>query len=518
MKRMVLFVLAVLLLSFTQCKKAGTPTTDEGVLITLTANYGHDGEKTGFVPSSGAFVWTEGATEYIYVGGSNHGGCMGTLSGTGTGTGTMTFSGSLDYSPAEGETLHFFYLGKGDIKVDDARSYPDFSNQDGSLSNLTDHHIAIGHGSFSSGTINYATTLEMKMAIAHFDLSEFVDANSVPETVYLYGDDVYSSITVDFCGGVVSGRSKGYINVGTASSDMYVAMVPSTESQTTLGFASASKTGSITFLRGIQEGKYYTASDHALNVTANSMQQGEFSISATEKVYFSPGNLQYIQSSGSPYWKFADYQYEYFGTSTGQNSDATNVDRDLFGAGTWCSSGNPNNVSTNTEDYSWDVEFTGTINGHSDWFILSQEQWSYILNESSRGNYRFLLAKIRVGNNEQTGVILFPDNYDASIGDYTDHGAFTFYNSTSGRTGVTVSAGDWVRMQNAGAIFLPAAGYRNGTTVGNIGAEGNYWTSTYDQNSYKNGKIIYMGTSFFQSDYQTSFRFGCSIRLVRKVN
>lgn len=30
---------------------------------------------------------------------------------------------------------------------------------------------------------------------------------------------------------------------------------------------------------------------------------------------------------------------------------------------------------------------------------------------------------------------------------------------------------------------LPAAGYRNGTTVNNVGSNGNYWSSTYNSNN-----------------------------------
>jgi hypothetical protein len=39
---------------------------------------------------------------------------------------------------------------------------------------------------------------------------------------------------------------------------------------------------------------------------------GEFSVSSNKKVTFSPGNLQYTQSTNT--WSFAENQYDYIGT------------------------------------------------------------------------------------------------------------------------------------------------------------------------------------------------------------
>ena len=47
---------------------------------------------------------------------------------------------------------------------------------------------------------------------------------------------------------------------------------------------------------------------------------GIFTINASgTTVQFSKGNLQYIGSASTPYWKFADNQWDYLGTSTNQN-------------------------------------------------------------------------------------------------------------------------------------------------------------------------------------------------------
>ena len=57
---------------------------------------------------------------------------------------------------------------------------------------------------------------------------------------------------------------------------------------------------------------------------------GKFTINSNgDQVYFSKGNLQYIGSAATPYWKFAEHQWDYLGNN-GQGGTAANVDRDLF--------------------------------------------------------------------------------------------------------------------------------------------------------------------------------------------
>ena len=82
---------------------------------------------------------------------------------------------------------------------------------------------------------------------------------------------------------------------------------------------------------------------------------GAFSVnSCGEQVYFSQGNLQYIGSAATPYWKFADEQYDALMYSN--STASTTADRDLFGWGTsgWNSGANayqPWATSETNSDY-----------------------------------------------------------------------------------------------------------------------------------------------------------------------
>lgn len=500
MKRILLYTLMAMVLAFTQCKKGEIPTSNEGAFITLTAGYG--GDRTAFSPETGAFVWSSGVTEYVYIGGNQHEACLGVLSGTGTGTSNMTFSGTLTTTPNEGETLHFFYLGKG--KDGSAVSTLDFSNQEGTLADVTNYHVAIGDGCYSSGTVNYATTLNMAMSIAYFDVNGFKNINETAETVYLHGDNVYSKASVNYQNGTIVGSTKGFLNLGTANSNKYVALIPSVETATDLKFESNSKTGSMTFNRGIRAGKYYVNNSEALTVTANALPEGAtsglFSVSATEMVRFSKGNLQYIGSAATPYWKFAENQWDCFRQTTGQSNSNTspNIDRDLFCWGT--SSYNHGavyyqpyqingsnsyyypygNKTGNLYDYSGNADwgYNAISNGGNEenrWRTPNSSEFYCILRgRTTISGSRFVLAKVANTN----GLIVFPDDWDNAF--YAFININEVWNEADFEDNI-ISEADWNNIMAVnGAVFLPAAG-----RFGGFGPQaGEYWESDFNKTEY----------------------------------
>ena len=191
-----------------------------------------------------------------------------------------------------------------------------------------------------------------------------------------------------------------------------------------------------------------------------------FSVSATKQVLFAPGNLQYTQSTNT--WSFAENQYDYIGEANA-SGDALADKIDLFG---WSTSATNFGVSTSgaNGDYSGSFVDWGTNQIGSDapntWRTLTNEEWTYLLNTRTNKSSLRGLAQV----NGVTGLILLPDNWTCPSG-------VTF---TSGFPGEyqTFSANQWSKLKSAGAVFLPAAGNRNGSNIQYVQSRGYYWSAT----------------------------------------
>lgn len=226
---------------------------------------------------------------------------------------------------------------------------------------------------------------------------------------------------------------------------------------------------------------------------------GAFSIGESMQVHFSKGNLQYNASSNI--WRFAESQYDYIGEENTTNiSDPTNDGWiDLFG---WGTGDNPTRSTQNGSQYS---EFTDwginpILNGGNIaniWQTLKSDEWTYLL--QSRANAQQLQGVATV--NGYTGLILLPDNwYD------TGHTALVS----------SYTSGEWETMENAGAVFLPAAGYRWGSTkMFEVGVSGEYWSASFGATDEAYDLDFKSGSVNPMSNY--SREYGFSVRLVRQI-
>ncbi len=256
---------------------------------------------------------------------------------------------------------------------------------------------------------------------------------------------------------------------------------------------------------------------------------GKFSVSATKTVCFSQGNLQYIGSASPPYWRFAEHQWDYLGNN-GQSSTSPDVDRDLFG---WGTSGyshgavcyQPWSISQTNSDYYAYGNYSNNLNdqtGQADWGYnpisnggnepnrwraLTNGEWRYVFNtRSTSSGIRYAKARVCGVN----GVMLLPDDWSSSY--------YSLSNTNTGNASYdsnTISASQWNKLEQHGAVFLPAAGVRSGTNVFNVGAYGFYWSATYNNNDYSYS--VYFYDSYLNAANGRDRRYGQSVRLVCDV-
>ena len=278
---------------------------------------------------------------------------------------------------------------------------------------------------------------------------------------------------------------------------------------------------------------------------------GLFSVSATQQVHFSQGNLQYQASTNT--WRFAEHQYDYVGTLTADDngccggtvsgSDNRNISStysgwiDLFGWGTsgWNSDANcyqPWSTSDGYWDYypggSYTTSLTGAYaeadwawhnpisnggNTAHQWRTLTSTEWDYLLSTRTDAS-----AKWGIGNiNGVGGLVILPDNWTLPSGCSFTSG-LTEYDEDNypDWTLNYYSLAQWALMEAAGAVFLPAAGGRQGTDVTSVGLYGNYWSSSPDDyDGYSTALFMWFHSEIYCPSCYYDRAFGFSVRPVQ---
>lgn len=283
---------------------------------------------------------------------------------------------------------------------------------------------------------------------------------------------------------------------------------------------------------------------------------GEFSVSATKKVHFSKGNLQFNAQEGTHQcadgttkkgtWRFAETQMECWGwVENIEFSSSYNGWIDLFGWGTsgWNSGANaylPYSTSSSSSDYYPGGSDSNNLTGeyaNADWGVYNQigedapgswrtlttDEWAYLLHGRTDADILFGFGTVH----GIKGLIILPDNWEDPKpsgvifkpstqnglewqGDYYKNSApqnFT-HNKYADNT--------WPAMEAAGAVFLPAAGYRRESTVYAIYVYGGYWSSTHDKGSFA-WFIEFTAYRLKPQEFRAR-SWGLSVRLVQDVN
>ena len=259
--------------------------------------------------------------------------------------------------------------------------------------------------------------------------------------------------------------SSTFGSVTFTSADENIATVSTVSDQATV---TAVSEGSTTITASVAESdNWYAAESVSFAVTVSAASSGfingQFTINSSgDKVYFSKGNLQLV---GADTWQVAENQWDCFGTSQSDNH------RDLFG---WGTKSNPNNTSQTDSEYSWNEwgENTSLVSSlGSGWRTLTSEEWTYVFNtRTTTSNIRYAKATV----NNMAGVILLPDDWNASY-----YSLSSTNTADAAFTTNKISSDDWTSSFEAhGAVFLPAAGYRYGSSVINVSSHGFYWSAT----------------------------------------
>ena len=252
---------------------------------------------------------------------------------------------------------------------------------------------------------------------------------------------------------------------------------------------------------------------------------GVFSVSDSKQVTFSQGNLQYTQSTNT--WSFASTQWEVIGTDNviggSVSSDPTEGDSkkgtaladkvDLFG---WSTSANNFGVSTSTRssDYygsfvDWGLNKIGN-DAPNTWRTLTEDEWYYL--RYTRTNADALCGVAQV--NGVNGLILLPDNWVCPSGVTFKSGFHSSYGAEYYAAYQTFTAGQWSKLESAGAVFPPAAGFRDCSDVKYVQRRGFYWSATeydWDDAYYL---FFYSNDAYMNHGYR---EYGYSVRLVKDL-
>ena len=212
--------------------------------------------------------------------------------------------------------------------------------------------------------------------------------------------------------------------------------------------------------------------DQPSDPTTGTFVAKPFSVSATKTVTFSPGNLQYHPANNE--WRFAPNQTDYIGDANANISSTYNGWIDLFG---WGTGNNPTNKSTDYNDYptfvDWGVNQIGN-DAPNTWRTLTYIEWDYILNDRTNASNLIGVAQL----NGVNGLILLPDAWQCPSGVTFKSGFDDDFGSEYYATYQSFSASEWSKLESSGAVFLPAAGYRNGSDVNYVQDYGDYWSAT----------------------------------------
>lgn len=380
---------------------------------------------------------------------------------------------------------------------------PNYTEQKGTIEYISANcdyaEASVTVASVSSGNITPTTdaVFENKQAIVKFTLIDKAEGTTLLKPATLTINDGTSDIAT-----LTDIPASTYTTNGDGV--LYVAIPGFADKTLTLTATIGTKTYSYekehaTFMNG----QYYAITMKMEKDLPQGALSGEFSINATKKIRFAKGNLQYQASTHT--WKFAENQWIYSGNNNDLISSSYSGWIDLFG---WGTGNNPLKTSTDNSLYSSFVDWGSNAisNGGNQanmWRTLSKDEWTYILSGRINASSKCGLGRV----NGVNGFILFPNTWTLPSG-------LSFQASAKNYTTNSYSLENWLKMEEKGAIFLPAAG-RRGANDHYWGEAGFYWSSTKSYSTQSYCLLFY--SNFYELDEYNVRYSGYSVRLVQDV-
>lgn len=513
-------------------------------------------------------VWNTGDKVYVYS--RKSGEKIGELTQTGDIVNQKT-SATAQYATSYAKFTGSVTLGTGDVITDDyafvyqgAGRSLDVSGgkltyeigTKATVAELNAWDLAYATGKIqgtagTDGAASCAVSFTNKLAFGYFTTAGLEETGLSAQ--------YYSGFTFDVKTGTVTG-TRGAVSL-PAQQAFYMPLIPGevnmdcgktwTEQSSKLGYTTTKQSKSFTAAAGsyYRLGRSSNFGPVAFIKTAwtlyETLKDSKFKVddNPDRYVYFTQGNLQYIGSATTPYWRVAPDQYSYLGANQGCPTSVdvgskipTNTDVDLFG---WGEVTTPFKGSTVNSDYQptlngtelaedWATKFNGgspvTLyadatqsypkNGTGNYCCLTKDEWTNLFDNQWWG-----LATVNMNDGTTVNGLVVVPNVGADASAIESHarglltGAIYKSSATIARDNVafTDNSINQSVIDNNGLLFLPAAGVRSNLRPSLQISDGDYYTisaGTADLKAY----FLSFGRLGFNIMLGDRYR-GCSVRL-----
>lgn len=268
--------------------------------------------------------------------------------------------------------------------------------------------------------------------------------------------------------------------------------------------------------------------------------ESEFSVAEGKTVNFARGNLRCTGDRYEAEWSMAKQQYDVLGQDNidvqgSRSYPAWLVDllcwsttKNYYGIDNFYYYGDEEALPYFQADFAdWGENPTLIADLGEGWSTLTKAEWDYLLNERENATSLKAFATI----NKVKGLVLLPDEWTAPEGITLDGSSQGDTSEESGAS-VELTTADWTKLEQAGAVFLPAAGQLTTTyvdnitttTVANDSIVGLYWTATPSDKEMSDADAYSYALAFadtavvaITTDTVISRRTALAVRLVKEV-